>query len=60
MNVRNEQRINELIEIASKMNTIEIALLIFRTNSSDNSNKYFNIVHAYLLHKCKVIDVKLS
>ncbi|AYF04916.1 hypothetical protein bcgnr5378_13690 [Bacillus cereus] len=58
INVRNGDRVRELVKVAQKMCKVDNALLIFRTNSSDNKKSYLDEVHAYLLNKSSIIDNK--
>lgn len=60
MNVRNQERINELVRIAQKTCKIENALLIFKTTSTGKRQLYFDEVHAYLLNKSKITDTKMA
>lgn len=60
MNVRNQTRMEKLVNKAKAICKIENALLIFRTNSTGNSRQYFDEVHAYLLKGSSVTDKKLA
>jgi hypothetical protein len=60
MNVKNANRIDELITEAKNRCKINNALLIFRTNSIENDKGYFDEVHAYLLHKNTVKKTKTA
>ncbi|TDK61736.1 hypothetical protein E2K98_12670 [Bacillus salipaludis] len=56
--VPNINRMNELMKQAQVMCKIENALLIFRTNSTDNKKGYFNEVYAFLLNTKSIVDNK--
>jgi hypothetical protein len=58
MNVRNHDRIDELLQIAKTTCKIENALLVFKTTSSGKNQAYFDEVHSFLFNKEKVIDTK--
>jgi hypothetical protein len=60
MNVKNEARVEELINAAKRMCNIKNALLIFRTNSSGNNNGFFDKVCAYLLNRDTVKGTKTA
>lgn len=60
MNVRNSNRIDELIKQARKICKIDNALLIFRTNSYRNNKGYFDEVHAYLLNGKTIVSNKTA
>ncbi|MEK3986375.1 hypothetical protein MHB77_23845 [Paenibacillus sp. FSL K6-3166] len=56
MNVRNRDRIDELIKTANKMCKLENALLVFKTYST--GKKQIDEVHAYLINKDKIVESK--
>jgi len=58
MNVRNRERIVELVKIAKATRKVENALLVFRTTSSGKSQTYFDEVHAHTFSKYGDIDFK--
>ncbi|MBM7610272.1 hypothetical protein JOD29_003551 [Lysinibacillus composti] len=60
MNVRNHERIEELLLQAKTMCKVDNALLIFKTTASGNSQKYFDQVYAYLLNKKDIIESKIA
>ncbi|MFT4414791.1 hypothetical protein ACLM5H_13110 [Fredinandcohnia humi] len=58
MNVRNKERIDELLSIAKSICKIDNALLIFKTYSTGKGQPYFDEVYAYLLKKGKLSKPK--
>jgi hypothetical protein len=60
MNVKNHERIEQLLGAAKVMCKVENALLIFRTNSKENTKGYFDEVHAYLLRTDQILNTKFA
>jgi|SRR5690625_1003292 len=60
MNVRNKNRISDSVNITNKTAKIPNSLLVFRTNSDDNKQSFFNEIHAYLFNKNQLIATKVS
>lgn len=58
MNVRNRERIDELVKIAKATCKVENALLVFRTTSSGKSQAFFDELHAYTFNKNRDKDFK--
>jgi hypothetical protein len=58
INVRDTERIDELLAIAKRTCKIANALLVFKTTSSSKNQSYFDEVYAYLLDKNKVVASK--
>jgi len=58
LNVRNRDRIDDLVKISKSTCKIGNALLVFKTTSSGKSQAYFDEVHAYLLTKKKIAATK--
>jgi hypothetical protein len=58
MNVRNRDRINELIRTAKPICKIDNALLVFKTNSTGKRQEYFDEVHANLLKNSEIVESK--
>lgn len=58
MNVRNHDRIEELLQVAKSTCKIENALLVFKTTSSGKRQAYFDEVHAFMFNKKKVVETK--
>jgi hypothetical protein len=60
MNVKNLDRIEELITKARELSEVSNALLVFKTTTSGKSQDYFDEVHAILLDKNKIISRKTA
>lgn len=60
MNVRNHERIEELISLSKLMCKSDNALLIFKTTSSGKNQEYFDEIYAYLLKKTEIIAIKTA
>ncbi|WP_096202951.1 hypothetical protein [Bacillus sp. FJAT-45350] len=60
LNVRNKERIDELVKSAQSTCKIDNALLIFKTYSTTKVQPYFDEVHAYLLNHSKVPEMKMA
>lgn len=60
INVRNQERIIDLVRIAKKTCKIENALLVFKTTSTGKNQTYFDEVHAYLLNKSEISEMKIA
>jgi hypothetical protein len=58
MNVRNKEKIAELVKISKATCKINNTLLVFKTTSSGKNQPYFDEVHAYLLNKSEVVMTK--
>ncbi|WP_214626578.1 hypothetical protein [Paenibacillus agaridevorans] len=58
MNVRNFERIVELVDKAKATCMIENALLVFKTTSTGKSQIYFDEVYAYLFKHSELIDTE--
>jgi len=60
MNTRDHSRIEELLDLAQEIASIEQSLLVFRTNSNDNTKYYFDKVHAYKLERNQIVHSKIA
>lgn len=58
LNVRNRDRIDELVKLIKAICKIENALLVFKKCSTGKRQPYFDEVHAYLFNKNKIAAAK--
>jgi hypothetical protein len=58
MNVRDTNRIDELLTVAKDTCKMGNAMLVFKTTSTGKTQAYFDEVHAYLLDNSKIVESK--
>ncbi|MED1745749.1 hypothetical protein [Brevibacillus borstelensis] len=58
MNVRNRDRIDQLVQMSKATCKIQNALLVFKTYSTGKKQPYFDEVHAYLFNRNRIVESK--
>ncbi|MGJ9384909.1 hypothetical protein [Salipaludibacillus sp. CF4.18] len=60
MNVKDRDRIEELIAYAINTYKVEKSLLVFKTNSTGKAQAYFDEIHSYVINQNKVTANKIA